>query len=344
MSGNLAKEARGLVPQRLRLAAKAAHLYFIDELSQQQIADSLHVSRSTVSRLVAEAREQGLVTISIHYPENNALDLERELEHAFRLDEAIVSKTDGQLPSSTAEQVAREAAYYLSRVIRPDHTIGVSGGSTVARVVRHLPSYGDLRARAVVQLYGTPDVGVQPPYDQAELVYRAAYLLRARYLRMPVPEVLEAKHAALLRSDPHIQEFLDVSRNCDVVIAGIGPMDPTSALVRSGRMMVEDVGSVRAMGGVGDICGRVFDIDGEPCLTPLDDQMIGLELLELKRIPVMIAVAYGTQKAEAILGALRGHLLSVLVTDADTATEVLRLAASASSGSGVFARARAVSR
>jgi len=76
-------------------------------------------------------------------------------------------------------------------------------------------------------------------------------------------------------------------------------------------------------GAVGDILGRHFDAYGRPIESPLAERIIALSLESLRTIPQVIAFAGGRRKADAILGALRGRYVHVLITDEATARLVL---------------------
>lgn len=317
-----------MIQERLRLLAKIVHLHYVDEVSQKEIAERLRLSRPTVSRMIAEAHEQGLVRITIIYPRTSAVELERQLEEQFQLPQAIVVRGESDSLGTIGTQVAEAAADYLLRVLGPNDVLGVSTGTTVARVIQHVPLQRERRARLVVQLCGSPGPHARALYDSEEVVRQMTHLLRSDYVRMPIPIMLESKDiAAVLRSDSRVQELLVISRDCDIALVGIGALGPTSAFIQMGKLTTEDVTRYAALGAVGDSCGRVFDADGHPFMTFLDDQLIAIDLPDLQRIPLVIGVAYGREKAHAICGSLRGKLINTLVTDAETATEILKEAA-----------------
>ncbi len=313
-----------MLEERLRLLVKVAHLHYIDGMNQKEIAARLQLSRPMVSRMIAEAREQGLIRIAIAYPPSGALDLERELEETYGVRQAIVVRADGDISTAASAQVPEAAATYLLRVVGPNDVLGVSTGTAIARAIERLPQQRERCVRLVVQLFGSMGLPAQSLYDPEETVRKVAYLLQGDFVRMPVPSVLESRDIAhALRSDTRIQELLAISRTCNVALVGIGALTPSSSLLLTRRLTPEQAMRYVAMGAVGDICGRIYDSEGRPFPTSIDDQIIGITLEDLRRIPLVIAVAYGREKARAIYGSLRGGLVDTLITDAETAAVVI---------------------
>jgi DNA-binding transcriptional regulator LsrR (DeoR family) len=132
-------------------------------------------------------------------------------------------------------------------------------------------------------------------------------------------------HATLVR-DATVRAILDRARKADVAIVGIGGTVASSTLVQSGYLKPDHLRRLKAAGAVGDICSRFFCQDGSPCRSPLSDRVVGIELNDLPQLPWVFGAAVGVEKAPAVLGALRGGYINVLVTDEPTARACLRLA------------------
>lgn len=325
-----------------RLLVKVAQLYHLQGLNQDQIARQVGVSRSKVSRMVKEARERGLVEISIHYPGRFSLDLERRLEAELGLREAVVVNTGGFAGGQVNSSVAGAAADYLLRVLQPGDMLGVSGGETVALTAQRLPatSVGNV---SVVQL-GTAVayLGDRAAYSSAEVAREVAQKLGSmdRLMLIPIPSLLdnETIRDALLR-DTGVQRAMACLARCTVALVGIGmvadaarvQISPDAAGGPARRRQVlpvtdDEVAEVQRAGAVGEICSKFFDASGEPCVTSLDRRMVALDLQQLRAVPLVVGVAYGEQKAAAILAAARGGYVKSLVTDEVTAATVLGLA------------------
>lgn len=337
-----------------RLLVKVAQLYHLQSLNQDQIGRQLGVSRSKVSRMLKEARERGLVEISIHYPARFSLELERQLEAEFGLREAVVVNAGGVAGGQVVSSVAGAASDYVLRVLQPGDTLGVSGGQTVALTVQVMPASAAEQVSVVQLGSGVAYLGERVSYTSAEVALQSAQKLGSmdRLVLIPVPSLLDSEtiRDALLR-DTGVQRAMALLSTCTVALVGIGALGGITRGVASNGVShdgadgvtsdaqlrqkrrphtppgtADEVTELREAGAVGEICARYFDIRGQPCLTSLDKRMVGLDLYQLRDVPLVVAVACGKQKAAAILGAVRGGYVKSLVTDDSTATEMLALA------------------
>ena len=310
-----------------RLLVKVAQLYHLQGLNQDQIGRQLGVSRSKVSRMLKDARERGLVDISIRYPARFSLDLERLLEAELGLREAVVVNAGGVMGNQVLSSVAGAAAEYVLRVLQAGDVLGVSGGQTVALTAQVMPASA-VENVTVAQL-GTAVayLGEGVAYSSAEVALQLAQKLGGmdHLVLIPVPSLLDSEtiRDALLR-DTGVRRAMALLANCTVALVGIGAMQTLSR--RLLPVTEDEVTDLRRVGAVGEICARFFDIQGQPSVTSLDRRMVALDLSQLRSVPLVIGVAFGTHKASAILGAVRGGYVKSLVTDDLTAMEVLALA------------------
>lgn len=304
--------------------AKVADLYYLRDLTQQEIADRLGFSRPTVSRLLRRSRAAGVVRIEVIAPDGLQHRLARELEQTFHLREAVVIPGRGDSPTATRRALGVAAAYYLDRLLKGEERIGISWGTTLSSVVDHM------RPRrlgtTVVPLVG--GVGqVAPGIHANDLAQRLAAAHRGHVHLLHAPAVVAHRgvRAALL-SDPAIRWVLDLARRVEVALVGIGALVRASTLTQSGYFSVEEFAALRQRGAVGDICTRPFTLEGTAVDGALESRILAVDLEDLRHIPTVIGVAGGTEKALAILGALRGGLVKVLVTDHLAARAVLQMA------------------
>jgi deoxyribonucleoside regulator len=305
-----------------QLMAKVADLYYLRDLTQQEIADRLGLSRPTVSRLLQRARAEGVVRIEVNPPEESHHDLARELEERFGLREAVVVTGRSESPTLTRRALGQAGARYLDRCLKGREVVGVSWGTTLNEVVHHVRPR-PLRTTVVPLVGGAGQVA--PGVHANDLARRLAqahggevHLLHAPAV-VASPEVQEA-----LCSDPGIRRALDLARRAQVALVGVGALVPSSTLVQSGYFSVRELAALRERGAVGDVCTRPYTRDGLPVDEALQRRIVAVEFEDLRRIPTVVAVAGGLEKAEAILGLLRGDLVDVLVTDHLAARAVLR--------------------
>lgn len=303
------------------LLVTVADLYYLQDRTQAEIARALRISRPHVSRLLKRARETGIVTISVRPPFGLSTELAEELGKLFPLrDVRVVSAGGAPLP-----RAAEAAASYLASRIQRESVVGVSWGRTVRMIADVVPS-DPRRSVEVVPLVG----GMGPVGDEIhanEIARRLASRLGGKYYVLNAPALTERANArAMLVRDATVRGILERARKADVAVVGIGGMVASSTLVRVGYLKPDHLRRLRASGAVGDICSRFFGKDGAPCQSPLTDRVVGIELNDLRQLPWVVGAAVGTEKAPAILGALRGGYINVLVTDETTARAVLRLA------------------
>ncbi len=303
------------------LLVTVADLYYLQDRTQAEIARALRISRPHVSRLLKRARETGIVTISVRPPFGLSTELAEELGKLFPLrDVRVIAAGGAPLP-----RVAEAAASYLASRIQRESVVGVSWGRTVRMIADVVPS-DPRRSVEVVPLVG----GMGPVGDEIhanEIARRLASRLGGKYYVLNAPALAERANArAMLVRDATVRGILERARKADVAVVGIGGMVASSTLVRVGYLKPDHLRRLRASGAVGDICSRFFGKDGAPCQSPLTDRVVGIELNDLRQLPWVVGAAVGTEKAPAILGALRGGYINVLVTDETTARAVLRLA------------------
>lgn len=127
----------------------------------------------------------------------------------------------------------------------------------------------------------------------------------------------------MLRAETTVREVLDLAASASVTLTGIGSAGPGASAVRSQVLTDAQVASYAAMGAVGDMLGEWFDARGRIVSAATSDRRIGLTLEQLRSMPNVVGVAGGREKADAVLGAIRGRFIKVLVTDETTAEELL---------------------
>ncbi|MCL6431090.1 MAG: sugar-binding transcriptional regulator [Anaerolineae bacterium] len=307
-----------------RLLYKVSVAYYVDDLTQKEIAKRLGLSRIKVSRLLKQAREEGIVQITITPPANPHADLERALESRFGLDEAVVVAANGEDRRSLLQALGPAAAACLVRGLQGNEVIGLTWGTSVLSAVDAAPSrnWPELRVVQVIGGLGQPEADVHG----AELVHRLAHSLGGRPRVLPAPGIVPSRlvRDALL-ADPQIADTLRLAARAHAALVGIGVVTAPDSVVRQAGTILTDaeISELEARGAVGDIALRFFDAQGRPIEHEINERVVGLDLEQIRRLPRVIGVAGGPQKLEAIRGALRGRLISTLVTDEQTATRLL---------------------
>jgi deoxyribonucleoside regulator len=311
---------------RAILLARVAKLYYLDNLSQHEIAAQVGISRSAISRILTEARRSGIVEIRVHQPLQRDEALEQALQARFGLQHASVVNTGSNSTlSESLEIVGQMAAALLARHLAQISILGISWGTAVAATVEALPLL-HLPELQVVQIIGAAG-SANNMTDTPDLAVRAARKLGSQFQVLSAPMFVEnATVANSLLSNRTVAEALNLASRTDIALVGIGSTDPSiNSVIRAGYATREYIEMLLSQGVVGDVCGLYFDMLGNFMDVELHQRRIGISQEWLtSHHERVIGVAVGEAKIPAILGALNGRLIGTLVTDKITAECLLR--------------------
>ena len=313
------------MPSHEDLIIQASRLYYEQNMTQAEIGRQLQTSRSTVSRLLQQARDSGIVRIIINYPWKQDDTLEAALCERFHLREAYVLRNMDRPWGEVLKGAGLLAARYLSGIVRNDMVLGVSYGRSVAATVQQL-EHGRKVEMTVVQVLGSLGTG-NPLTEGPDLVRQLANVYDATYRYLPAPMIVEDTHTRdLLVQEPYVNETLQMGRRSDAILLGIGTGEAeASGAIWTGYISRKERAFVKSRGGIGHMCAQYFDAAGQVLDIELNRRVISIGIEALRNIETVIAVATSKEKARAILGALRGKYIDVLVTDDLAAMEVLAL-------------------
>ena len=308
---------------------RVARMYYIEDRTQKEIADSFSISRSNVSKALKACRDLKLVEIRI--AETSSMDymLSQEISSTFKLQETVVVRTDTN-PEITRVQLGRAAATLLEGRLRDGMRIGIAWGSSLLHMVREFRPSRQMDVEVVQLLGGSGARDLNT--DGFELARALAEKLSRKYSFLPAPLIVQnSAMKEMLMQEREVELALNKASTADLAMLGVGSnVAKVSALVRSGYISAEEADELLREGAVGDICGRHFDINGSMEGFALNERVIGIDPEHLKKIPCRIGVAAGAQKADAILGALRGEWINILITDEEAALRLLSLKSFAS--------------
>jgi len=307
------------------LLADVAELYYLKGKTQAEIARQIGVDRSMISRMLAEARKQKIVEITVRRPLKFDETLECALVQKYNLMNAFVLIDQGGDYQELIEGLGKAGAKVLQDFLTDKMVLGLSWGSAVSAVVDAVEMDNSYDTR-IVQLVGA--MGSQNTvYDGPGLVQRMAnkfgcegYFINAPFI-VDNAEIVEA-----LLDNRNIKEAVDLARSCDIAVLGIGSTDPQySSFYKAGYVPIEDLIQLREFGMVGDVCGRHFDINGDTPELDFHKRIVTIDAESLRSLPVRIGVAGGDGKLQAVLGALRAGYINVLVTDEILANRLLTI-------------------
>ena len=307
-----------------------ARLYYVDDLSQSEIARMVSISQAKVCRLLSLAREQGVVQISVADYEARDTGLEQALCSTLSLRRAVVirSLSSGR-KASVWQQVGYLAAAALAEMIQPNQVVGLTGSRTLTELVRHLGSFCNPTGLRVVQLMGSIGANVNE-HDAIEL---------SRKLAGTFHGALYSLNSPIFVANPQVcRDFMEMEqmktiwklyREMDVALVGIGNLK-SSVLIDRGVLGEQDLARLLKLGAIGETCGRFFDANGQECDSDYRGRVISIPLEKLRRVPLVVGATVGAERAGAVVAAAQSGLIKALIIDEAGARAALEFAAQVS--------------
>ncbi len=304
----------------------AARLYYVEGMGQNEVAKFVKVSQAKVSRLLALARERGIVRITVADYEPRERELEARLRVQLGLSAAIVIKApDGLPPADLRKTIGLFASPAVESLIQPKDIIAIAGGRTIHTLVQNIPESKN-KLPVVVQSMGSVDSTVST-FDAQEIGRMLSQRLGGSFVAMNTPAyVHEKKMRDALLDLEQVRVVNEHLNQANLAIVGVGTLD-NSVFIERGVLKNQDIADLKTAGAVGEVCGRFFDASGKECATSWRDRVMSVDLGQLARIPHVIGVVSGTDRSASILAASSGGFLKGLVIDEPGARALLEAAA-----------------
>lgn len=303
----------------------AASLYYVQGETMDSIARQLDVSRSTVSRLLRDARETGLVSITLHSASTPDSTLSATFAHHFGVRAHIVPVRDGATEVHRLERVARAAGQLVSAAVTDEMVIGAAWGTTLASVVQYLrPS--DVAGTTVVQMNGAASPNNSGIVHVGAIASELARAFSAGFVPFPVPAFFDYPETkAAMWRERSVRHVLELHQKIDLALFGVGSLtaEVPSHVYSSGYLDERDMAQLAAERVVGDVNTVLLREDGSWEDVTLNARASGMTPTQLRRIPRRICIVAGQAKAGPLLGALRAGVATDLVVDDATARAVL---------------------
>ncbi|HAK46624.1 MAG TPA: hypothetical protein DCO79_11995 [Spirochaeta sp.] len=303
---------------------KIAKMYFIEELSQQEISEAIGVSRSNISKILKACRDLKIVEIRVNDTSSLGIMFQEEIKKLFDIENVIVIPS-GKDEEHTKIQLGKISATLLDSMVEDNSIIGISRGSTLYHTVTQFSPKNYMGIEVVQIVGGTGDLNLST--DGHELARTIANKLNAGLSVLQAPLFLKSSELRdMLMKEPGISKVMKKAQKINIVLLGVGTNhEEDSAFIKAGYLTEDESRELLLKGAVGDLCGKQIDINGKKFDAELNNRFIGVDLDVLKKIPHRLCVAGGVHKAEVILGALRGGYINSLVTDEDAAMRILSL-------------------
>jgi DNA-binding transcriptional regulator LsrR (DeoR family) len=313
-----------------QLMSRAAWLYYLGGLNQEETSVRLGLTRARVNKLLQQARETGLVSISIDHRDIGLIEVEESITKAFGLDRCLCTPALGfgavaSLPPVLAEFPRRAVGSVAVSLLRdalaakPDCVVGTGWGRTLDQLTRQIAGLKAPRAR-FVSLMGS--LTANSAFNPFEVVQSLARMTGGEGFFLPVPFIADSPaDREILMSQRTVSKVLHMARHPDLAIISVGELTEESLLRQSGMINAAELIALHEAGAVGDTNGIFFDSNGLPVDHPLNQRTLAVGFESLRASHVMLLSA-GLEKVEATLGLLRSGLVKSLVVDGDAALKI----------------------
>lgn len=304
---------------------KIACLYYEDGLTQAQIAKIIGVSRSLVSKLLLDAREQGIVEITINSKNEYTSKLERSLEAAYGLDTAMVIDSKDLTNEEIEKVTANYGAHYLNSRLNSIRSIGISWGKGIRRVVDSVIYSSNTEISVVPLIGGMGDSHVNIHSNQ--LCYDLARKIRGQSKYLYAPAMLSDEQLAIaLRNNQTIKSVLDDGANVDFAIVGLGNPYAGSTMEEIGYLTEADIQQLKTDEVLGDINSNFFDAKGEKVDNEINKSIVGITLEDIRKIPQVMTIVDDLRRMPIAKIAIETNLINIFVTTDKVAQALLEAA------------------
>jgi len=304
-----------------KFISKIARLYYVGNLTQQEIADNLNISRTKVSRYLDKAREEGIVEIKINSPQEDYTDLEYEIEKRYKLKECVVVPT-----YDTREEILRdmadELAEMFNRIIKDGDYFGIGWGTSLKSIADYLNLRMKVDIKVVPLIGGIGKVGTGIHTNSvartlANKFGGVSYMINS-------PAILDSSEAKeIIQNDSNTREITEMSGRVSTAMVGMSDIGPQSTLIKNGNFKVEEFNYLDSLGVVGDMNLIFIDENGKYIQNEINERIITTPIERIKKIENVIGIGFGDRKLKVILGALRGRIINILLTDETTAKSII---------------------
>ena len=303
------------------LLSKIAHLYYLEDMNQNEIAEKFDINRVKVSRYLKKARDKKVVEIKINYPRESYNEIERKIEKLFDLKECIVVP-EYDNSQDTLKEIAVELAGVLDRILDDNDYLGVNWGLTLKGVTDYLQPKRKIKINVVpiVGGLGKIETGIHTnsiAKNFADIYGGTGYVINT-------PAILDTKEMkqALLK-DSNTKEIFKLTNKLCVAIFSYSDISWDSSYSKYGSIRNEELNYLKKLGIVGDVNLDFLNDRGESVPNKINDRVIALSISEIKKIKNVIGIAYGERKVPVTLAVLKGNIVNILIIDKKVADCIL---------------------
>jgi deoxyribonucleoside regulator len=295
---------------------RIAWMYYVEGLTQNEIADRLGIGRVTVVRNINEALKQREVKIWITGHVAECLDLEAELKSKFNLVDAVVVPEPAN-PENTSRVIGNAAGMYITDQLTDDFCLGVGWGATLYASLQTLSPREYSNVEVVSMLGGIVQAR---RFNPAEFAWQFANTVGANCYLLAAPAVVDSEQTRrALIERCGLDDVLARSEKMDMALLSVGTMSAESTSFRFGFFTEEERQSLIKAGAVGDMLYNFYDKNGKIVDHPINRRVMSMPIDNLRTVAKRVLISGGNDKVEALLGGIRLINPNVFITNEATA-------------------------
>ncbi|MDK2951025.1 MAG: deoxyribonucleoside regulator [Kosmotogales bacterium] len=302
---------------------KVAELYYKKKYSQKEISKELSVSVPTVSRMLQESIDLGIVQVKIVNIESQAHSLGEKIKEKYDIEEIIILETPSNGNDWDLKKLlGKKSSEFISDLFNAGEKVGIGPGSTMSELIESLSTDLNIPAIQILPIMGSWGIH-NLTTETNKLVSSMARVLRTDYYLLPAPAIVSSENVKnMFLNEPQISAVTELWEKLDTVIFSIGPEIENSLFptLTDNRDIIENVKSLKA---VGDIAGRIINEDGEELDIDYNRRLISIPIDVLKKIPKRVGIGGGQNKYRSVKAALEAGIVNYLITDYQTCLYIL---------------------
>lgn len=309
-------------PQSSNLRSRIAWMYYVEELTQSQIAAHLNLGRITVQRLLAEAKNRNEISINVKTCDAEIIELERAVEQEFNLNRCHIAPLSSKKADASIA-IAAALGQYVSEVLTDGMSVGVGWGRTLCSSIAYTNGRA-LKDFKVISLLG--GISQARRFNPAEFAWQLAESFQGEGFLIPAPAIVDSitTRTALIENCG-LSSIFQMASNVDMALLSVGSAEPSSTAYQVGYLSDKERKSTTKSGAVGDLLFHFYDINGVLIDHEINDRIVSVDIESLKNIPTKVLASGGTDKLKGVYGALALINPQVLVTDEFTAKNLIHL-------------------
>lgn len=302
---------------REEMILKTALYYYEEEITQSEIAKLLKISRPTVAALLQEAKDRGIVKITIQHSQLRTIKLQERLRKKYQLANVKIASTAKE--ENSLKAAAGKLCVELIEPLLPDiQRLGIGWGTTLFEYVQQA-NYLHLEPLKIVPLIGGNGLAtVRFHSNHLAFVLSQKYHCEVSYFYAPAITDTQAVKDTLAETNL-IKEVMEEGRQVDVAVLGVGDPIHSSTYEKLDYISEKDTALLIKEGIIGDIGGTFFKANGEPLREGIAQRMLGIDLADIQEIKRVVVVATGKEKAKSIQTLLELGCITDLIIDEEIA-------------------------